>query len=66
MQIDKAIEILHLTLETKVPDFDQDEIDAIKLGVEGLERIKNCREHDAAFVELPLPGETTEEEAKRG
>ena len=65
MTLEKAIEILNLAHAGVISIQSKDYQDAVKLGTEALTRIKNCREHDAAFVELPLPGETKEEELKR-
>ena len=60
MKVSEAIEILNYW-ETDVDAWNDADTDAaIKLGMEALKRIESCRVGDAANVELPLPGETTE------
>lgn len=56
MKIPKAKEILAGMLKALTGE----EHAALKLALEGLNRIEDCRVKNAAFVELPLPGETEE------
>jgi len=60
MKIPKAREILPGIRKALTGE----EHDALKLGEEALKRIESCRTGNAANVELPLPGETMEEEWK--
>jgi len=53
MKIPKAREILTGMLKALTGE----EHAALKLALEGLDRIEECRVKNAAFVELPLPGE---------
>lgn len=53
MKIPKAKEILAGMLKALTGE----EHAALKLALEGLNRIEDCRVKNAAFVELPLPGE---------
>ena len=60
MKLDKGIEALGLLVRQNERYLDNDEIDAIKLGIEALKRVKAIREGpDIPEWEL-LPGETEE------
>lgn len=58
MTIDKAIEILGLRIKSPFVRANPDTKDAIKLGIEALKRIKECRLADHTIKEDLLPGET--------
>jgi hypothetical protein len=60
MTLDKAIEILEIhAANIYHPEIDG-EADAIKLGIEALKRIQECRLADYMIKEDYLPGETEE------
>jgi len=65
MKASKAIEILDLFIRPEHSIIEQDEEDAIKLGIEGLKRLQTYRERKYYYARTLLPGETTEEEPKR-
>lgn len=58
MTLDKAIEIQRLISITPPSGANQDFIDAIKLGIEAMKRIQECRLTDHLITEDYLPGET--------
>jgi len=60
MILEKAIEILEATLKVSIPDFDQDERDAIQLGIEALKVFDRRRKAHAVTMTGLLPGETEE------
>ena len=57
MTIDKAIEILNHILRATPLRYDPDQKDAIKLGIEALNRIQACRKVIDIPYNKPLPGE---------
>ena len=64
MKIEKAIETLQLTIKTLPGTLEEEEIDAIKLGVEALFRLKNHRNEHIDITFRALPGETNDAEDK--
>ncbi|MBA7563516.1 hypothetical protein ES708_05175 [subsurface metagenome] len=60
MTIEKAIEILKLHQEPTEWDLYDDDVDAIKLGIEALKRVYLQREHPKKHYNLLLSGETKE------
>ncbi len=58
MKIDKAIELLALIDYPDEWEMDSDDIDAIKLGIEALKRIKEQTYPYYQKWYKPLPGET--------
>ena len=58
MTIDKAIEILQDVLDIVPRTITPDEVDALKLGIEALKRIRNARNTGYFLPAAPLPGET--------
>ena len=58
MKIEKAIEILSITLEVKGQLSKEAEHDAIALGIEALKLIKTSRELWGNLEAWQLPGET--------
>ena len=60
MTLEKAIEILTDILRCVKPDDPPDEHDAIKLGIEALERVAHLRNFWGKDLNLKLPGETKE------
>jgi len=63
MKLSEAIELLTEMSEPGIVAFDKQDLDAIKLGVEALERIQNRRTDSGGVLGPKLPGETPEEEA---
>lgn len=60
MKIDKAKEILEAHTHEDEYLFSDDDVDAVKLGIEALKRVKNTRRPHSYFKEVALPGETTD------
>jgi len=58
MTLDKAIEILDLITDTPPSGANQDFVDAVKLGIEALKRIKDRRDLRTGWEAQLLPGET--------
>jgi len=58
MTIDEAIRILVATSYQGIVDHDKGYVDALHLGIEALEWIKNWRETTSTRRSLRLPGET--------
>ena len=58
MTIDEAIKILTLLFQGQHPPKTLDEMAAVKLGIEALERVKDLRTKPSYRAEPPLPGET--------
>ena len=57
MKLDKAIEILgimHGEIDCGNPD---DDLDALKLGIEALKRHRECKDRTRKGMLMPLPGE---------
>ena len=65
MTIDEAIKILHLVIDTPPSGVSQDFMEAQKLGIEALIRLKGNRQYPQMPVSGLLPGETPEEEAEK-
>jgi len=65
MKLDKAIEILENMRDTNLNYYSPDRSAALQLGIEALKLIQRERLLGINPVETKLPGETTEEEAKR-
>jgi len=61
MKLEKAIEILNLILGDQPSNFQEDDEDALKLGIEALKRVQLQRTHGGVITETMLPGETEEE-----
>jgi len=57
MTINKAIEILTIFIDPNVTKLDPDDLDAIKLGIEALKRIKDMRISPCTTADELLPGE---------
>jgi len=60
MDLPKAIEILTINALEEGTFLPPDYIEALKLGIEALRRIKECRLADHMIAEDWLPGETKE------
>ena len=60
MTIEKAIEVLTLEVTTNLDSGAEDFNAAVKLGIEALKRIQECRPADYMIKEDYLPGETEE------
>ncbi|MHB8084369.1 MAG: hypothetical protein ACYDHZ_00890 [Dehalococcoidia bacterium] len=58
MDITKAIEVLQKRVESPFVRSNQDTQDAIKIGIEALKRIQDCRRSIFTNVTSLLPGET--------
>ena len=55
--IDRAIQILTEALEPGIFAYDEEDLDAIKLGVEALKHIQDLRFHSPVDPWRELPGE---------
>jgi len=64
MTLDKAIEILNRVEPDSRPFDYEEEKEAIRLGIEALKRIQECRLADYMIKEDLLPGETDKEGEK--
>ena len=64
MILDKAIEILEISLKSQWIAPDDDFVIAFKIAIEGLRRIRHIRHNPYTSISALLPGETTE--VKRG
>ena len=60
MKIEKAIEILTELSAPGSPDLVLDDFDAIKLGIEALQRLQELRYKGYPETQVRLPGETQE------
>jgi len=58
MKLEKAKELLKLELIGPACLSNPDLKDAVKLGVEAIQRVQDCRVGNPAEVELPLSGES--------
>lgn len=58
MKIDKAIELLEAIIKSGEYLGDPDDSRAVKLGLEALRRVKDCRQVACDFAPKLLPGET--------
>ncbi|MBA7671103.1 hypothetical protein ES703_79254 [subsurface metagenome] len=55
--LDKALEILNLIPVPLVTATDHDTFDALNLGMQGLIRLRDCRQRGRSLTLLLLPGE---------
>jgi len=58
MKLEKAKEILDLNVSQRSPKMPPDVLDALKLGVEALNRCQELRKYTPPDTYMPLPGET--------
>ena len=58
MELEKAIEILEHKVNQNVFQVDPDALDALKLGIEALKRVKAYKEAHVGLHYEPMPGET--------
>jgi len=62
MHLNKAIEILELNIKEAGKKMPPDTLDALKLGVEALERFKSARDYPGRLKTFTLPGEISIED----
>ena len=62
MKLEKAIEILTVTVQIDEEFAKTEETEATRLGIEALKLLQTLRMIPEFGIEEPLPGETTEEE----
>ena len=60
MKLEKAIEILNTIYDDIDLGFLDDDLYALKLGIEAMRRVKGLRLYDVGPVQVLLPGETKE------
>lgn len=60
MTIDKAIELLKSELPNTMPNNPPRRLEAVKLGIEALKRLKATREYPSHVIQDRLIGETEE------
>ena len=58
MKIGKAIEVLQLICHQGSGCFDDDDMDAVKLGIEAIKEVERLRRVEAFDPTIALPGET--------
>lgn len=58
--LEEAITNLECLEQSEESDLEDDEKDALKLGIEALKRLSFNRAHDQTITFAPLPGETKE------
>jgi len=62
MTLDKSIEVLEELARKWSHDYDDEDLQAVKLGIEALRYVEGIRQHDGDYGSLVLPGETAEGE----
>jgi len=60
MRLEKAIEILTLLAKKWKADYDDDDLQAVSLGIEALKRLQELRKYANHNPKWLLPGETEE------
>lgn len=60
MKLIKAKEILELNIKLAGKKMPPDTLEALKLSIEAIKRVKACRPVDCYAPEILLPGETVE------
>jgi len=60
MTLDRAIEVLEELARKWSRDYDDEDLQAVKLGIHALRYVEGIRQHDGDYRSLILPGETEE------